>query len=65
MAPREDEEKIAARELGIPFLGRIPLDPRIVASGDEGKPFAAEAEDSEAAGAFSNIVDKILEGSVH
>ena len=55
----------AARELRVPFLGRIPIDPRIVASGDEGKPFAAEPEDSEAAKSFSNIVDKILEGSVH
>ncbi len=55
----------AARELKVPFLGRIPIDPRIVTSGDEGKPFAVEAEDSEAARAFSEIVDKILGGSVH
>jgi ATP-binding protein involved in chromosome partitioning len=50
----------AALEMGVPFLGRIPIDPRIVVSGDEGRPFAAGAEDSEAARAFAAIVDKIL-----
>ena len=29
----------AAKELGLKFLGRIPLDPRIVVGGDAGKPF--------------------------
>jgi ATP-binding protein involved in chromosome partitioning len=55
----------AAREMGVPFLGAVPIDPRIVVSGDEGKPFAAEPDGSEAARAFSNIVDKILERSVN
>jgi ATP-binding protein involved in chromosome partitioning len=50
----------AAHEMGVPFLGRIPIDPRIVASGDEGRPFAAGTEDSEASRAFAAIVDKIL-----
>lgn len=27
-------------EMGVPFLGRIPIDPAIMASGDGGKPFA-------------------------
>ena len=50
----------AAAELNVPFLGRIPVDPRIVISGDEGKPFAVHQPDSEAARAFQGIVDKIL-----
>ncbi|MFZ2055139.1 MAG: Mrp/NBP35 family ATP-binding protein [Candidatus Aminicenantales bacterium] len=50
----------AAADLNVPFLGRIPLDPRIVISGDEGKPFAVYQADSEAARAFQGIVDKIL-----
>jgi ATP-binding protein involved in chromosome partitioning len=33
----------AAAALGIPFLGRIPLDPQIRAASDEGRPPAAEA----------------------
>ncbi len=50
----------AARELNVPFLGRIPIDPQIVLSGDEGKPFAISQPDSEASKAFREIVDKIL-----
>jgi ATP-binding protein involved in chromosome partitioning len=50
----------AAVDLGVPFLGRIPVDPRIVTSGDEGKPLGDGQEDSEAARAFKEIVDKIL-----
>jgi len=46
----------AAKELGLPFLGRIPLDPRIVIGGDAGKPFVIEHPDSEAAKAFRTIV---------
>jgi Mrp family chromosome partitioning ATPase len=53
--------ELAAAELSVPFLGRIPIDPRIVASGDEGKPFAVHQPDSEAAKAFRAIVDRILE----
>ena len=39
----------AARELGVPFLGRIQIDPQIVISGDEGEPFAVGEPGSEAA----------------
>jgi Mrp family chromosome partitioning ATPase len=51
----------AAVDMGIPFLGRIPIDPQIVTSGDAGKPFADIATDSEAARAFGQIVEKILD----
>ncbi len=50
-------EKLAS-ELGIPFLGRIPLDPKIVRSGEEGKPFVLESG-SVSAKIFGNIVDRI------
>ncbi len=50
----------AAAEMGVPFLGRIPIDPQIVVSGDEGKPFADMGKNSEASRAFGEIVDKIL-----
>jgi len=49
----------AAKELGLPFLGRIPLDPRIVIGGDAGKPFVLEHPDSPAAKAFAGIVEGI------
>ncbi|HEY5539767.1 MAG TPA: P-loop NTPase [Thermoplasmata archaeon] len=49
----------AAKELGLPFLGRIPLDPRIVVGGDDGKPFVLEHPESPAALAFLDIVKEI------
>lgn len=54
----------AAAEMGVPFLGRIPFEPGIVASGDAGRPFAGGTADSGAAGAFAKIVDKILSGGL-
>jgi ATP-binding protein involved in chromosome partitioning len=52
-------EKIA-RELGVTFLGRIPIDPAIVELGDEGKPFVSHHPDSQASKAFQDIVNKIV-----
>ena len=49
----------AAKELGLPFLGRIPLDPRIVVGGDAGRPFVLEIPDSDAAKAFREIVKNL------
>lgn len=53
----------AARELGVPFLGRIPLDPRFVVSGDTGKPFIDEYPDSETARALNEIIAGISGGT--
>ena len=49
----------AAKELGLPFLGRIPLDPRIVVGGDAGKPFVLEHPESPAAKAFQAVVARL------
>ncbi len=49
----------AAKELGLPFLGRIPLDPQIVVGGDAGKPFVLEHPGSPAAKAFQGIVKNL------
>ncbi len=49
----------AAKELGLPFLGRIPLDPEIVVGGDAGKPFVLEHPDSPAAQAFQGVVKNL------
>lgn len=57
---KEGGGKRAAMELGVPFLGKIPFDPQIVISGDEGKPFIADNPDSEASLAFMDIVEKIV-----
>jgi Mrp family chromosome partitioning ATPase len=52
--------QMAAGELGVPFLGRIPINPEIVTLGDEGKSFLDRHPDSEASKAFREIVDRIL-----
>lgn len=49
----------AAKELDVPFLGRIPMDPRIVVIEDSGKPFVLEHRGSEAEKSFELIVRKI------
>ena len=49
----------AARELLVPFLGRIPIDPAIVDTGDEGVPFIEKFADSPTAKGFKEIVEKI------
>jgi MinD-like ATPase involved in chromosome partitioning or flagellar assembly len=46
--------------LGIPFLGKIPINPDIVTLGDEGKSFLDSHPDSEASKAFMKIVEKII-----
>jgi len=52
-------EKVS-REFGVPFLGRIPLEPQIVTSGDEGKPFVIHQPHSAASKAFADIVEGII-----
>jgi Mrp family chromosome partitioning ATPase len=51
-------EKVA-KELGLTLLGRIPIDPRIVESGDSGEAFILDQVDSEAAKVFDEIVAKV------
>jgi len=47
----------AAKELSIPFLGRIPFDTRIVEVTDRGKSFIELYPDSEAAKVIKNVCD--------
>ena len=49
----------AANEMEVPFLGRIPLDPEVVISGDAGVPIMISNPDSSAAKAFETIVEKV------
>ncbi|MEN8185222.1 MAG: Mrp/NBP35 family ATP-binding protein, partial [Myxococcota bacterium] len=44
-----------AEELGVEFLGELPLDPRVVEGGDKGRPILVHAPDSPAAEAFRAI----------
>ncbi|TET91831.1 MAG: ATP-binding protein [Methanomassiliicoccales archaeon] len=49
----------AAKELGVPFLGRVPLDPKIAETGDSGEPFVLSYPRSESAETFKIIVKRI------
>ena len=49
----------AATDLMVPFLGQIPLDPKIVETGDSGKPFILKYSDSQSAREFNDIIKKI------
>jgi len=49
-----DGARVQAERLGVPFLGGIPLDPAIRASGDDGEPVAKQAGSPQAA-AFDRI----------
>jgi ATP-binding protein involved in chromosome partitioning len=44
-----------AAQLGVPFLGRIPLDPRIALSGDAGMPIVAAEPDCASTKAFLDL----------
>jgi ATP-binding protein involved in chromosome partitioning len=52
--------EIMARQMSVPFLGRVPIDPQIVQSCDSGKPFVYHYNQSQTAKAFGKISDTIL-----
>jgi ATP-binding protein involved in chromosome partitioning len=51
--------KKVSQEFSVPFLGTIPLDPRICLASDLGHSFIMEYPDSPASKAFMKIVEKI------
>jgi len=48
-----------SREVGVPFLGSIPIDPKVGTDSDKGTPFIVAHKDSAAAKAFTEIVEKV------
>lgn len=49
-----------AREMEIPFLGDIPIDPRLVDAGDDGTSYFEHFRDTETARSFKKIVTAIV-----
>ena len=49
-----------AQRYGVPFLGSVPIDPRVVRSGDSGRPVVAAHPDSPAAEAFRGMADNVV-----
>jgi len=52
----------AAEKLGVPFLGRIPIDPAIRDGGDSGRPIVVADPGSPQAEAFRTIAQKVIDG---
>jgi len=48
-----------ARELELPFLGKIPMDPKVVMAGDDGQPYLSSDNDSPATRAFAQVVNAV------
>ncbi|MCW3996882.1 MAG: Mrp/NBP35 family ATP-binding protein [Candidatus Bathyarchaeota archaeon] len=53
--------KKMAEEAGVPFLGSIPIDPKVGADSDKGTPFILSHKDSAATMAFMKIVEAVDE----
>ena len=51
-------EKVA-NEMGVPFLGSIPIDPEVVEATDKGEPYVIEHSDSEVTKAYYRIIENI------
>ena len=51
--------KRVADELGVDFLGEVPIDTRVVEGGDHGKPIVVFAPESEAAQAFRRLAGEV------
>jgi ATP-binding protein involved in chromosome partitioning len=49
-----------AREMGVPFLGRVPIDPEVALAGDAGTPYLLSSTDSPVAEAFRSAITPLL-----
>ena len=59
---RRDGGERMSQELGVPFLGAIPLDADIVTGGDEGRPIVVDKPNSVAAQAYRAIAAELADG---
>ena len=50
----------ASEELGVPFLGEVPLDPRVTLGGDQGAPVVTSAPDSPASQALREVARNLI-----
>lgn len=62
--PSKGGAEVMSKQLGVPFLGKIPLDPKLSLASEEGKSFfgeeATEFLNSPSLVALSNIVDLLI-----
>jgi ATP-binding protein involved in chromosome partitioning len=53
--------KKTAELLGVPFLGEIPIDPKVVVGGDSGEPIVSVHPDAPASAAFRELARQVVE----
>jgi Mrp family chromosome partitioning ATPase len=56
---RKGGGEASAMDMGVPFLGRVPLDPEVVTQSDAGEPFALFNSDTPTADAYHQIANKV------
>jgi len=57
---KKDGGRRTAQQLGVPFLGAVPIDPEIVVASDAGVPIVLSRPDSPAASAFREIARSVV-----
>lgn len=50
----------SAKELGVPLLGQVPIEPEVTEAGDSGVPIVARNPESASAKAFLEIAEKVV-----
>lgn len=53
--------KKTALEFNLPFLGNVPMDPKVVAGGDAGRPYLSSGAGSASTRAFDEFIDNVIE----
>lgn len=53
-----------AKDMGVNFLGRVPIDPMVVVQGDSGKPYVLEVSDTPTAKAFKGIAENVINQTI-
>ena len=56
--------EVMAAQHGLPFLGRVPFDPRLAAAADRGRPFVLDHGATPAAQALNSIASAVIQGVV-
>ena len=54
--------KKLAPEAGVPFLGEIPIDPRVAECGDAGEPIVHKYPDSPVAKSYRDLAATVIQG---
>ncbi|MDD3150387.1 MAG: Mrp/NBP35 family ATP-binding protein [Candidatus Gastranaerophilales bacterium] len=53
-----------AQNMNVPFLGKIPLDPKIVDAGDSGKPFLYFYSETPTAKIMENVIKQVIDKTI-